>query len=194
MSSVSLDDRNIRKALIDRLSRLSKAPKAILEELRVHNGNAIADVVAVYSTAHCYEIKGDNDSVQRILRQSRFYDLAFNRTTLVTTDKQLEKALRLAPPHWGIMRARQRNAVVTISYVRSASPSPTFDKRLALLTLWRSELVELALSIPLVKVEKMNRSQLSRLIASALSDATLSKNIGEKLLSRHLQATKVLTI
>lgn len=106
MSSVALDDENIRKALIDRLLRLSKAPKAILEELRVHNGNAIADVVAVYSTAHCYEIKGENDSVQRILRQSRFYDLAFNRTTLVTTDKQLEKALRLAPPHWGIMRAR----------------------------------------------------------------------------------------
>lgn len=194
MNSVALDDGDIRQALIDRLSRFSKAPKAILEELRVHNGNAIADVVAVYSAAHCYEIKGDNDSVQRILRQSRFYDLAFNRTTLVTTDKQIEKAFRLAPPHWGIMWARRREAVVTIGYVRSASPSPAFDKRLALLTLWRSELVELALSIPLVRVEKMNRSQLSGLIASALPDAAISKNIGEKLLSRHFQATKLRTI
>ncbi|WP_031437909.1 sce7726 family protein [Methylobacter tundripaludum] len=182
---LNLDDKKIRYSLIDRLSTLSKAPKAILEELRVHNGNAIADVVTVHKYAHCYEIKGDNDNVHRILKQGRFYDLVFKKITLVTTTRHIENALRLAPEHWGIMCVRENAGKVKISYVRSARPSPDFDKRLALLTLWKSELIDVALSITTGKVEKFNRIQLTDLIALKLDKDTLSKSIGDKLISRH---------
>lgn len=185
MKKLVLDDRTIRRSLVSRLVGLSPPPKAILEELRVHNGNAIADVVTVHSTAHCYEIKGETDSIHRILKQSRYYDLVFKKVTLVTTDRHIESALRLAPLHWGIMRAREMRGDVKISYLRPALPSPSFDKKLALLTLWKSELVEVAHSGAMRKVEKLNRAQLSDLLASALTDEAISKSIGEKLTSRN---------
>ncbi len=184
MGKPILNDHAIRTSLIARLSGLSKAPKAVLQEIRVHNGNAIADVVALHSEAHCYEIKGETDSVQRIMRQGSYYDVVFRRTTLVTTENQIRSALRLAPQHWGIMKAHDVGGKVKITYVRRARPSPTFDKKLALLTLWKSELVEVARSIPLEKAEKLNRSQLSNLIASALPADVVGKNISDKLTSR----------
>lgn len=48
--ATSLGDKEIRQLLIRRLENASRIPKAILEELRVHNGNAIAGVVSV----HCH--------------------------------------------------------------------------------------------------------------------------------------------
>jgi hypothetical protein len=53
---MNLDDKTIRKYLIARLASLSNKPKAIIEELRVHNGNAVADVVAVHKYAHWEEL------------------------------------------------------------------------------------------------------------------------------------------
>lgn len=185
MEKFVLDDRVIRRSLISRFERMSPPPKAILEELRVHNGNAIADVVTVFSAAHCYEIKGATDNIHRIVKQSRYYDVVFKKVTLVTTEKHIESALRLAPSHWGIMRARESEGGVKISYLRPALPSPAFDKKLALLTLWKSELVEVACSGAMKKVEKLNRNQLSDLLASELSGKEISQFIGEKLTSRN---------
>lgn len=182
----NLDDKNIRASLIIRLSTFSKAPKAIIEELRVHNGNAIADVVTVHTYAHCYEIKGDNDNVYRILKQSQYYDLVFKKITLVTTSKQIEKALRLAPEYWGIMCAHESEGKVKISYVRPAKSNPNFNKRLALLTLWKPELIDVALTITKDKIAKFNRIQLSELIALNLDKHTLNKHIGDKLISRYI--------
>jgi hypothetical protein len=185
VNQLILDDKTIRKSLIKRLSQQSPAPKALLEELRVHNGNAIADVVTVHSAAHCYEIKGETDSIYRILRQSRYFDLVFERITLVTVARHTDNALRLAPPHWGIMVAKQRSEEISISHVRAASLSPLFDKRLALLTLWKSEMVEVAGDSTIEKPEKLNRSELSDILASMLSKDSVNKSIGEKLKSRN---------
>lgn len=191
---LNLDDKTIRKSLITRLAGLAKAPKAILEELRVHNGNAIADVVAIHRYAHCYEIKGETDSIHRILKQRQFYDLAFKRITLVTTNRHIQNALRLAPTHWGIMVASEKYNSIAIRYVRSAQDSPSFDPRVALLTLWRSELIEVALSLSDRKLEKLNRTQLSSLIASNLDQKRLGESIGEKLISRSAQSMKSLNM
>jgi hypothetical protein len=180
-----LDDKIIRSALIARLSALSQAPRVILEELRVHNGNAVADVVAVHGHPHCYEIKGDSDSIYRILKQSRFYDLAFKKTTLVTTERQIKRALRIAPSHWGIMIARENAGKVIFGYVRGAKVCPSFDKTVALLTLWKSELTDVAMTFSDEKLTKLNRAALCALIAKKLGTDELVRNISEQLVTRN---------
>jgi len=183
-SHLRLNDRVIRSALVARLATLPIKPKAVLEEVRVHNGNAIADVVAVSRFLHCYEIKGATDSIRRLLRQGRFYDLAFMKTTLVTAESRLKTAIQTAPPHWGVMTASVvdgRN--VAITYVRGASSSPSYDKKVALLTLWRSELLEVAAPFD-QKANQLNRSELTELIASSLTKAELAEVIGAKLSTR----------
>jgi len=180
--SSPLGDKEIRRSLIHKLS--AQAPKAIIEELHVHNGNAIADVVTVHSEAHCYEIKGDGDNIQRILTQGKYYDLVFSKVTLVTTANHLAKALSIAPEHWGIMVAKRVGDEVKISHARAIKRNRCFDKQLALLTLWRSELAEVAMNVTSEKISKLTRACLTEIIAQNLDQEKLLRNIGEKLAAR----------
>jgi len=183
----SLGDKDIRELLIERLESSSRPPKAILEELRVHNGNAIADVVAVHSFAHCYEIKSDRDSIDRALIQAQYYDLVFRRVTLVTTEKHLQRALKVVPMHWGIIIAKATINRRTLSYYRAASNTPRFNKELALLTLWKSELAEVALPYLNQNVSKINRARLTSIIAEKIGVHELVKHIGSQLIMRQLK-------
>src|SRR5574340_288555 len=100
---MTLSDKVIRKSLIEFIRNRKPSPSAIIEELRLHNGNAIADVVAIYQNAHCYEIKGESDTLNRISRQAEYYNTTFSRITLVTTSNHVSNALKMIPEFWGVL-------------------------------------------------------------------------------------------
>lgn len=180
-----LSDKSIRATLISHLRGRSAVPRAVLEEVRVHNGNAIADVVAIHRSAHCYEIKGETDTVARILRQGAFYDQAFERITLVTTDNHVAQAAVLAPRHWGmILATSDASDGVKLRYLRKATVSPSFNKQVALLTLWKSELLAMCRNQD-KKIEKLSRASLSELVAQTNAARDVSARIAEFLLARH---------
>lgn len=181
-----LGDKIIRAALKGKLSRGSPRPRAIVDELRIHNGNAIADVVAIYQEAHCYEIKGDADKIERIIVQGKYYDLAFRKITIVTTKKHIKKAITFVPKHWGILEtsfSAQKN-MITFKHVRAATTNPNFNKQIALLTLWRSEMLDVISDIKIQNIKKENRNQLTDIIASEVGRKELSEIISAKLLGR----------
>ena len=174
-----LNDPEIRIALKEYLMRLPKKPNAILEELHVHKGNAIADVVAIYKEPHCYEIKGDNDNIKRIERQGYFYDLVFNKITLFTTKKHLNNAMKKTPKHWGISIVSYDCNKFKIQHYRKASNNPFDNKEKAMQTLWRHEMISIieehGLNIP----TKLNKSELASQLAISLNkhevNSTLAK-------------------
>lgn len=178
----NLNDKIIRSFLIERLGRQSVRPRKIIEELRVHNGNAIADVVALYNDAHCYEIKSDLDKIDRIGIQAQFYDLSFRRITLVTTARHVDKAIEKAPPFWGLMMAFTKNDRVIIRNIRRAKNNPQFSKLVALKTLWKSELIKLAGE----KVEPKNpsREKLATYISKIKGKKQISNEITTSLVHR----------
>src|SRR4051794_6277919 len=102
---MDLNDARIREALLRELAHQQSRPRAVIQELHVQNGKAVADVVTLHSEAHCYEIKGATDRIDRIAAQSLFYNASFRWITLVTTECKLRRALKLVPPFWGIMIA-----------------------------------------------------------------------------------------
>ena len=136
-----LDDKRIRKGLVDYLRNKKPAPSLIVEELGIHNGNAIADVVAIYKYMHGFEIKGETDSISRIVRQAEFYNLSFSRVSLVTTKNHLSWAERNLPDFWGILHAKESGGGVRFVYKRPAKNNPLFSKENSLLMLWKSELL-----------------------------------------------------
>ena len=178
-----LNDLSIRKALIRKLSTSAVKPKAIIEELRVHNGNAIADVVALYKDAHCYEIKGDGDKIERLNSQGSFYELSFRKVTIVTTQKHLSKTKKLVPKHWGILLAKQDGDKITLKYARGAKVNPNFHKHLALLTLWKDEMLQLLDTTKSHKTK--NRDFLAKLISQQNKKQELSESICQTLVSRY---------
>ena len=168
-----------------KLAQQKARPRAVLEELHVHNGSAIADVVTLHSEAHCYEIKGATDRIDRITVQGAYYNAAFRRITLVTTESNLRRAKKLAPRFWGIMVAIEVGGEVRFRHVRAAQLNPRFEKQAAAMTLWKSEMLEL---VPGAGAERKPRRLLAQLIAETRRELELSMNICDLLMGRRLRA------
>jgi len=182
---IDLNDATIREALLRKLERQKSRPRAVLQELHVHNGKAIADVVTLHSEAHCYEIKGASDRIERITAQGVYYNAVFRRITLVTTESNLWRALRLAPRFWGIMVALEQGETVRFRHVRAARRNPRFEKQSAVMTLWKSEMLEL---VQQPGAERKPRHMLAQLIAETQRDLEISMSICDLLLGRRHRA------
>ena len=185
MKSTTLNDARIREALLQKLTRQKARPRAILEELHVHNGSAIADVVTLHSEAHCYEIKGATDKIDRIKVQGAFYNTVFRRITLVTTECNLRRALDLAPPFWGIMIAIEDGDEIRFRHERAAQLNTQFDKKAAAMTLWKCEMLEL---VSEKGAERKPKRLLAEMIAETHRKLELSTNICGLLVDRPARA------
>jgi len=181
MKERTLNDSTIREAMLTKLQK--RQPDAILEELRVHNGNAIADIVALHEEAHCYEIKGATDKIERVKIQANFYNPSFRRITLVTTCNHLAKALEIVPRYWGVVLAEDRGTSVKLTNVRASRINPEFDKEKALQMLWKSEMLEMLPSNSSGN-KRQPREKLAQMISKVRKKAELSNMIKDALISR----------
>ncbi len=179
-----LNDRLIRDALIEFFIQKYTARTQIIEELHVANGRAKADVVTIFDEPHCYEIKSDLDRIERISEQQPFYEKVFRYNSVVTTRKHFEKAKQILPEEWGIFLASisEENKVV-VRKIRRAKLNHNFDKATALLTLWKSEMMELEPQ-DWQHLKKMSREKIASEYATKLRKKTISKLIAELLLKR----------
>lgn len=179
-----LNDKNIRSAFISRLNRMSKKPEKILQELSVANGYAIADIVSVNNMLHCYEIKGETDKIERITKQSKYYDLAFNKITLITTSNHLNRSLLLIPKHWGVIEAiySEKENRIIFKHHRKAANNINIDKFIAIQTLWKSEMLNISdsLGVSFLNKEK-NRDFIASKISNENNKDSISKMISEQL-------------
>ncbi|MEO5957655.1 MAG: sce7726 family protein [Opitutaceae bacterium] len=180
---MTLNDARIREALLRKLAKQKARPRAVLEELHVHNGRAIADVVTLHAEAHCYEIKGATDRIERIVAQGAYYNAAFRRITLVTTECNLRRARKLAPRFWGIIVAVD-DGEVRFRHVRAAQLNPKFEKQTAAMTLWKSEMLELVSD---EGAERKPKRLLAELIAETRRELQVSMSICELLITRPLR-------
>ncbi|MDM9678074.1 sce7726 family protein [Raoultella planticola] len=180
-----LNDKEIRCGLVEMLLSRKQKPARIIHELPIDNGNAIADVVAVYKQLHCYEIKGDGDKVERLQSQGFFYNQTFPKITLVTTEKHLIRALNIAPSFWGIIIAFHHNGQVKMRYIRKAAENINISKNSALQTLWKEEMMSLMDDYGLhLKKSEMNRTNISREISLKINKKELNEKISSLLEKR----------
>lgn len=167
-------DKEIRKALKGFLMNRKPSPSKIVDELKVNNGFARADVVALYKYAHCFEIKGDKDSLSRVSNQVSQYDLAFKKITIVTTSKLLDSLELKIPNYWGILLAERNDDAITFKYLRKANSNPNFNGEVALLSLWKDELIAINSVIGKTQITKSQRREL---IAQKLSEESTLADI-----------------
>ncbi|WP_166110507.1 sce7726 family protein [Pseudoalteromonas sp. Z9A5] len=182
--SSQLNDPVIRCKLKSYLESLPVKPRAVIDELHVHRGNAIADVVAVYKEPHCFEIKGETDNIYRLKSQGKFYDLVFKKITLVTTENHLKNALASTPNHWGIIVAFLDQGKVKFRHLRKTKSNPHFSKKYALLTLWKQEMLNVGSLNKIELPKKINKSELVLELANHLTKEKVNTEIANSLFSR----------
>lgn len=173
-----LDDITIRASLHNFINRRSPKPISVIDELRIHEGNCIADVVAIYNQLHAFEIKGATDKISRVRTQAEFYNKSLPRITLVTTSNHLPWATKNSDHFWGIILASENEKSISLKYIRKSLPNPQYDINYALQILWRDELVKIfqQYEIP-IKNKSTNRSKLIEILSKELSKETITQQI-----------------
>jgi len=185
-------DKDIREIFTKHHTK--RYPKSkLLSEVRVNNGMAIADLVSIgVKSSHCYEIKSDKDKITRILEQSKSFDIAFHKISLITTYSQYKKALDIIPQYWGLVivgNTPERK----IRYLRKAMLSPMFSEQKALLVLWREELMKIARIINMNEksLNRASRRVLIDFISSNLSTTEICRLLNSHLLIREQNNNKI---
>jgi hypothetical protein len=181
-----LSDQQIRKDLAKHISNRLPSGGIVKHEQTLHNGNVIADLLAISASLHMYEIKGDLDKISRLKVQSVYYNKVAPKITLVTTEKNIEKATLLLPPYWGILQAKKAKERVSFKYIRPAGINFDFSKYHALLALWKSELIEIAGRMEGVVVKSRHtREDLATIISINENKNMTIKYISETLTKRY---------
>jgi hypothetical protein len=120
----------------------SETPTVILHELKIPRPSARVDIAVVNGELSAFEIKSDVDSLFRLPRQVLSFDSVFDRVSLVTTEKHLQRARAVIPRWWGIVTVS--SGCVDIRERRQARVNPRRQVANLLHVLSRQELLLLA--------------------------------------------------
>ena len=182
-----LNDKEIRPFLIDFINKKNREFNKVIEELPVCFGNAIADVVSsTNKTLHCFEIKGETDSISRIQHQALYYNQAFKKISLVTTTNHVNYAFNAIPQYWGILLAEyNKDNKIIFKQVRKATSNPKFSKEIALHTLWKDELLYIAQKENIKVSPKTNKTQLANIVSSSLTNNYINYYIASIVSARY---------
>jgi len=139
----------------------------VVNEFGLCQGEARIDLAVINGSIHGFEIKSENDTLERLPSQQEVYNRVFDTITIVTGDKYISKVRDCIPSWWGIMRARQIGKGVTLESLRECKNNPSVDPFSLVQLLWHSE----ALSIlEEWKLAKGLKSKPRRYIWSALAE------------------------
>lgn len=138
----------------------------------VNTGKARIDLLDLSTELHGYEIKSDSDTFSRLDRQIKNYNKTLSKITIVVGAKKLPVIESKIPAFWGIILVHEVDGKVILRNVRNAQANPNFDKRVAICTLWKSELLDIITNKFKVSVRsryvKMRRWRLATILEKEL--------------------------
>jgi len=132
----------IRSALKEDLKKRHAQDKKlrIIEELGVNHGTARIDIAVINGIMHGYEIKSDQDILQRLPEQMTEFNAVFDRITLVVGKQHLYRAIHMVPDWWGITIAKINiGGQVVFQTIRVPENNREQDKISIARLLWREE-------------------------------------------------------
>lgn len=138
----STNDLNIRCALKEELqSRHAQDKKVrIIEELGVSHGVARIDIAVVNEIMHGYEIKSDQDTLQRLPEQMNIFNAVFDKITLVVGKNHLYEAIKMIPDWWGVVVAKiDSNGSIVFHVIREGEKNESQNIVSIARLLWREE-------------------------------------------------------
>lgn len=188
-NAISTNDLIIRSSLKkDLINRHAQDKKVrIIEELGVQHGTARVDIAVINGIMHGYEIKSDQDTLQRLPEQMSVFNSVFDRMTLVVGKNHLYQAIKIVPDWWGIIVAKISgdNGSVVFNLIRKEESNKDQDSVSVARLLWKEE----ALGILEKKGEANGfyskpRGIIYEKLAAVLNQKTLNKEVRETIFLR----------
>jgi hypothetical protein len=139
----------------------------VIDELGLQNGLIRADIVVLNGCMVGYEIKTQNDNLNRLPAQVAAYSEIFDKAYIIVAAKHLAKALTILPEWWGVyVITCDEDAGYAFENYRVASRNDRRDIISIARLLWKDEVSEILIGHSGKSVSKSrNKQQLYELIA-----------------------------
>jgi len=178
---------DIRKSLNNKVLSLfpEESEAIVVNEFGICQGEARIDLAVINGHIHGFEIKSENDTLDRLPSQQAVYNKVFDTLTIVTGDKYIEKVTNDIPLWWGIMRAHQKGNHVALDTVRECKDNPQIDSYSLVQLLWQNEAIAILEKYQLAKgLKNKPRRYVWAALADNFSIRELSQLVRETLKKR----------
>ncbi|GAA4323286.1 hypothetical protein BJY14_001570 [Actinomadura luteofluorescens] len=145
MGDARLGERQLRQSLLSLLQdrHRNDADTVIRHEMGLCAGARRVDLAVINGELAGFEIKSDQDTLERLAGQAADYGRVLDRVTLVTTDRYMARAAALVPDWWGLVRAtsaaQDEVGTVELGEVRPAAVNTGQEPFAVAQLLWRDE-------------------------------------------------------
>jgi hypothetical protein len=135
-------DSDVRGAVRTWLRAQYADDSRIVEEMGVWSGSVRIDLAVINGELHGFELKSERDTLARLADQAELYNQVFDRMTLVTAKRHLDKASSQIPSWWGITTAHFESAdSVALKQIKKAARNKNVNPLQLARLLWRPEVL-----------------------------------------------------
>lgn len=180
-------DYDIRIALKQELDsiRSIEPDTLIIDEVGLCKGTVRVDIAVVNGTFNGYEIKSEQDTLERLPAQQEVYSKIFDTVTIVTSGRHIDKIMERVPRWWGITKAIMIRRSVQLQVIRQPALNPHIDSFSLAQLLWRDEALAVLKERSLEdKMLSKPRRALWQKIADNLSIEEVREVVRERLKAR----------
>lgn len=182
------NDLIIRSALMEALRKIHARDKElrIIEELGISHGTARIDIAVVNGIMHGYEIKSDQDTLQRLPEQMNIFNAVFDKVTLVVGKSHLYNAINMIPDWWGIIVAKaDPNGSIIFNVIREGENNKEQDSVSVARLLWRDEALRILEETGNAKgFYSKPRASIYEKLSAVLDQETLNAKVRETIVFR----------
>jgi len=134
-------DIDIRSSLRSKLPFIhnSNSNIRIIEELGLCQGTVRVDIAVIDGALHGYEIKSDQDTLERLPLQKQIYSQVLDTVVLVFSGRNVDKVTSQVPQWWGIWQAVEHDEQVEFEVIRNPELNPDVEPNSLVQCLWRDE-------------------------------------------------------
>ena len=156
----------------------------VVEELGLCQGLARVDLAVINGSIHGYEIKSEQDTLNRLPGQTQTYNRVFDYVTVVTSRKHADKIAKMVPNWWGISIAVPAESGVLLIKKRQAKKNRKTDSFALAQLLWRDEAIDALVSVGVTGIKSKPRQLLWRRLSLDIPQEELGRIIRTRLKQR----------
>lgn len=174
-------DPDIRHALVRKRLRymVKNDDGLIVHELGLAHARSRIDVAVVNGLIHGFEIKGTNDSLERLQHQLDIYIQSLQKLTMVVAERHVEQVMKTAPCWCGVIAVtRGKREAVNFERVQASKRNQLVDRYMMAHLLWRNEVQAILVSNGVCRADlRAPRAILYRRLIAEISERDLTAEI-----------------
>lgn len=171
-------DKDIRELLIEKIccfKEFHSDPSTVLiSEMDICSGVSRVDMAVINGRLHGFEIKSEQDTLDRLPSQIESYNKVFEKMTIIVGENHLEKVLEIVPSWWEVYYVHKQKKGAKLKRKRQGKINKNIDDISLLQLLWKEELINLLKQNGITKGTKSkNRIALGKMVTNCADRACI---------------------